>query len=166
MIIIPEFNQTGILWEMISRKFLLFFNNCQAMKHDQLLSDLVYLMIPDLMQSERQRLEAWSDPGDLIVANRLKNNYGAQHFVLLPRKKSSLKYEGAFYKIKFIKKKLQKIDLTEGKGASKLRFKDQKSNFWQTGCKAIKFGPMFQPCFKHFKTYIKRLTFSHLQIAD
>ena len=153
MIIIPEFKQTGILWEMIPRKFLLVFNNCQAMKHDQLLSDLVYLMIPDLMQSERQRLEAWSDPGDLIVANRLKNNYGAQHFVLLPRKKSSLKYEGAFYKIKFIKIK--------GKN-----YKNSICNLWQTGLEAIKFGPISQRCFKHFKTYKKRLIFSHLQIAD
>ena len=61
------------------------------MKHDQLLCDLIYLMVPDLMEDERGLRNAWVDPREEIVGLNLQNLVS---FVLLPKRKSEFKFEG------------------------------------------------------------------------
>ena len=61
------------------------------MKHDQLLCDLIYLMVPDLMEHERGLRKNWIDPHDQIVGLNLQTLLS---FVLLPKRKSSFKFEG------------------------------------------------------------------------
>ena len=63
----------------------------KAMRHDQLLCDLIYLMVPDLMERERHRRNAWVDPKDQIVGLNLAV---LRAFVLLPKRHSEFKFEG------------------------------------------------------------------------
>jgi hypothetical protein len=61
------------------------------MKHDQLLCDLIYLMVPDLMVREQGLRSKWVDPGEAIVGLNLMT---LMSFVLLPKRKSMFKFEG------------------------------------------------------------------------
>ena len=59
------------------------------MKHDQLLCDLIYLMVPGLMKAEQKLRDDWVEPENL-QAIELQN---LMSFVLLPKKTSTLKTE-------------------------------------------------------------------------
>ena len=59
------------------------------MKHDQLLCDLIYLMVPGLMTAEKKLRDDWKEPENL-QAVELQN---LMSFVLLPKKTSNLTME-------------------------------------------------------------------------
>ena len=61
------------------------------MKHDQLLCDLIYLMIPQLMQKEEERRDSWVDPNGNLEMVKLATT---SSIVLLPHEDSVLNYEG------------------------------------------------------------------------
>jgi hypothetical protein len=63
----------------------------KAMKHDQLLCDLIYLMVPQLMQNEEKLRDSWVDPNGNLEMVKLATT---SSIVLLPHEDSLLKYEG------------------------------------------------------------------------
>jgi len=63
----------------------------KAMKHDQLLCDLIYLMVPKLMQKETELRNTWVDPNSNLDMVKLRS---MSSIVLLPHEYSTLKYEG------------------------------------------------------------------------
>jgi len=63
----------------------------KAMKHDQLLCDLIYLMVPKLMQKETELRNTWVDPNSNLDMVQLRS---MSSIVLLPHEYSTLKYEG------------------------------------------------------------------------
>lgn len=63
----------------------------KAMKHDQLLCDLIYLMVPKLMQKETELRSRWVDPNSNLKMVELRT---MSSVVLLPHEYSDLKFEG------------------------------------------------------------------------
>ena len=61
----------------------------KAMKRDQVLCDLIYLMVPGLMKAEQESRERWREPDELQAIELEK----LLSFVMLPKKTSSLKTE-------------------------------------------------------------------------